>query len=242
MEIGFLISAFIAGMLTFFAPCTLPLVPGFLGFLSGVQAKELHTGAHKKAVRKKILTQAGWYIAGFSLVFILLGTVFGIGGIAFAEQRVWLSRIGGVIIIFFGLYMMNIVRLPFLRFLAQEKRFHVHLTPGKPLSAFVLGMTFSLGWSPCVGPVLGSILVLASTGSSVWYGTILLSLFSLGLALPFLLLAHGLHQATTYMTKLQHFLPAISFVGGLFLVFLGLLLLYDSIGMWHGLFYGLYDT
>jgi cytochrome c-type biogenesis protein len=241
MDLSLVIPAFIAGLLTFLAPCTLPLVPGYLGFISGVSVQDLQKGKEIEGARKKIFMNGLLYVIGFSAVFVLLGTVFGLGGIALAKYRLWLARVGGIAVIFFGLYMMGVLKLNMFRFLNSEKRLHSALTPGKPLSALVFGMTFAFGWSPCVGPVLGTVLVLASTSASVLQGTFLLSIFSLGLAIPFLAIALGVGHAARYIKKISKYLGIISFVGGLFLVFLGVLLVTDNIVIWNSFFYNAFQ-
>ena len=241
MHFSLIISAFIAGLLTFLAPCTLPLVPGYLGFISGVSLQDLHKVDGQKNIRRKILINGFLYILGFSTVFILLGTVFSAGGVALVHYRVWLSRVGGVVVIFFGFYMMHILKLPFLNFLNFEKKFHSSLKPGRPISSLLFGMTFAFAWTPCVGPVLGSILLLSFSTGTVLQGAFLLAVFSLGLAVPFLLIALGIGHATRYISKISRYLSFISIIGGIFLVFLGVLLFTNSLGIWNSFFYGLFD-
>ena len=186
-----IIPAFIAGLFTFLAPCTFPLVPGYLGFISGTSAADLRDPNRLHAVRWKIFLNGLLYVVGFSAVFILLGSLFGLGGAALVRYRIWLSRIGGVFVIFFGLYMMNLLRLPFLKFLNTDT--HIRATqwirPGNPVSSFLFGATFAFGWTPCLGPILGSVLFLASTSGTVGQGAFLLAIFSLGLAVPFLIIS-----------------------------------------------------
>jgi cytochrome c-type biogenesis protein len=241
MDYSLVLPAFIAGILTFLAPCTLPLVPGYLGFISGVSVSDLQKGKAIEGARRKIFFNGLLYVLGFSIVFILLGTVFSVGGLALAKYRLWLGRIGGLVVIFFGLYMMGVLKLPFLnRMFNVEKRFQSSsLRPGQPLSAFVFGMTFAFGWTPCVGPVLGTVLVLASTSTTILQGGFLLSVFSLGLAIPFLAIALGIGHATEYIRKMTKFLHVISIIGGVFLVFLGILLLTNNLVVWNSFFYDL---
>ncbi len=238
-----LIPAFIAGLLTFLAPCTLPLVPGFLGFISGSSINDLGSVEHNKHLRHRVLLNAFFYVFGFSLVFILLGSLFGLLGNVFSGYRILLEKIGGAFVIFFGLYMMKIFDFKWLWFLHKEKKINLFnkLVPGKPSSSFIFGMTFAFGWTPCVGPVLGSILLLASTTSTVWQGMLLLSVFSLGLAVPFITLALLAGQAVYFVRKLNKFLNTISFIGGLFLVFLGVLVITGNMGIFVSWFYQLFD-
>lgn len=240
MDFSLIIPAFIAGILTFLAPCTLPLVPGYLGFISGVSASDLQDPSKAKIARRKIFLNGVLYVIGFSLVFIILGSLFGLGGATLVKYRIWLSRIGGIFVIFFGLFMMGILKLPFLN---VEK--HVGsvkaLKPGNPISSLIFGATFAFGWTPCVGPILGSILTLAASLATIGQGAFLLAIFSLGLAVPFLIIAASISSASVYLAKVSKYLNAISFVGGIFLVFLGALLLTNSLASWISYFYQLFN-
>lgn len=241
MDLSLIIPAFIAGVLTFLAPCTLPLVPGYLGFISGVSAQDLNNSEKRLQARKKIFINGLLYVIGFTFVFVLLGSLFGLAGSALSQYRFWLARIGGVFVIFFGLYLMRVFDLSIFSFLAREKRFSFgkSLVPGKPSSSLLFGMIFAFGWTPCVGPVLGTILVLASTSGAVLQGAFLLLIFSLGLAVPFLLIAIGFGHATQYIKKISKYLNVISIIGGIFLVFIGILLLTDKLVVWISFFYEL---
>lgn len=238
-----MIPAFIAGVLTFLAPCTFPLVPGYLGFISGVSVHGRHSKKELQGIRKKVFLNGLLYVIGFSVVFILFGTLFGAAGVALAKYRLILTRIGGILVIFFGLYLMHIFKLPFFNFLNKQKKlsFASSLTPGKPSSSFLFGASFAFGWTPCVGPVLGSILVLASTSGQIASGAFLLFIFSLGLALPFLLLALGIGHAFEYVKRISKYLDVISIVGGALLVLLGILLVSGNFGVWTSLVYSWFD-
>ncbi|MBI5729069.1 MAG: sulfite exporter TauE/SafE family protein [Candidatus Magasanikbacteria bacterium] len=239
MSLALIFSSFIAGLVTFLAPCTLPLVPGYLGFISGVALGDLKDPNKAKIAKWKIFFNGLWYIAGFSLVFIVLGSLFGLGGVLLAEYRHWLSRLGGIFIIIFGLYMMHLLRIPLFN---SDKRFHVSaLKPGRPSSSFIFGMVFALGWTPCVGPILGTILTLAAAYATLVQGAFLLFVFSLGLAVPFLLVALGIGSAAAYIHKISRYLDTVSFVGGIFLVFLGILLLTNNLSAWVPFFYNTFN-
>lgn len=199
MEFSLIIPAFIAGILTFLAPCTLPLVPGYLGFISAASLEDLKNPDKVSKTRLKIFLNGLFFIIGFSLIFILLGTLFGFIGSTLVTYKLWLSSIGGIFVILFGLFMTNLVRV---RFWARETHFK---TPpiferGKPVNSLLLGSAFGLGWTPCVGPVLGSILFLASTSTTALQGAFMLLIFSAGLAVPFLLIAAGIGQASNYIS------------------------------------------
>lgn len=239
MDFSLIIPAFIAGVLTFLAPCTLPLVPGYLGFISGVSLNDLRDPSRSSASRKKIFLNGVLYVIGFSFVFIVLGSLFGLGGAALVKYRFWLSRIGGIFVIFFGLFMMGVLRLPFLN---VEK--HIGsvraLKPGNPVSSLVFGAAFAFGWTPCVGPVLGAVLTLAASSATIGQGAFLLAVFSLGLAVPFLVIAASVSSASHYLAKLSVYLNAISIIGGAFLVFLGILLFTNNLSVWIGYFYQIF--
>lgn len=225
MDVSLIIPAFIAGILTFLAPCTLPLVPGYLAFISGASLEDLKDPAKSKKARWKIFLNGVFFMAGFSVIFIIVGALVGfIGASLLVPYRIWLGRIGGVFVIIFGLFMLNVLKLPFL---AREVKFK---TPalferGRPVNSFIFGSAFAFGWTPCVGPILGSILLVASTSTTALQGTALLTVFSAGLAVPFLLIALGISSAAKFIGKVSGFLNVVSVIGGIFLIFLGVLLL-----------------
>lgn len=227
------LSAFIAGLFTFLAPCTLPLVPGYLGFLSGAALSSRH----------KVFFHGLAYVLGFSTVFVLLGSLFGLGGSALIQYRIWLSRLGGLLVILFGLSMLRIVRLPGLEFLSGDwhAKLPPSIKPGHLRSSFLFGAVFAFGWTPCVGPLLGSILLLASSTANVGQGAFLLAVFSLGLAVPFLVLSLTLETAAAYVRKINRLTEILSVIGGIFLVFVGALLLLDKMEIWVGFFYQLFS-
>ena len=232
MEYSLIIPAFIAGILTFLAPCTFPLVPAYLGFISGASPGESIT-------RRKVFLNGIFYILGFSFIFILFGTLAGILGAALVPYRIWLTRIGGVFVMLFGLVMLNIVRIPFLQ---REYRLELPLglKRGSPKTSFLLGAAFAFGWTPCVGPVLGSILFFASASTTALRGAALLAIFSAGLAVPFLLTALLWGSAAQYFTRISRYLWILSFIGGILLITLGFLLFtnrFSIIIQWgYGLF------
>jgi cytochrome c-type biogenesis protein len=181
--------------------------------------------------RKKMPWNALFYIVGFSVVFILLGTFLSsLGRLGLGNYRFYLEKVSGGLILLLGLYMTHLFDLPFFRFLGRDRhfRFTQKLAPGKPLSSFLFGATFALGWSPCIGPILGSILLLASTSGTILEGTFLLAIFSLGLAIPFLLVALGVGQATKVIRQMSKYLSTFSIIGGVCIAILGLLVLTEK--------------
>ncbi len=231
------IPAFIAGILTFLAPCTLPLVPAYLGFISGVTPS---TQQEASKVRLLVLRNALSFVIGFSIIFIVFGTLAGIFGSSLAPYRLWLTRISGIFVILFGLIMLGVLRLPFL-----SREVHVQLPTvfqrGKPASSLVLGSAFAIGWTPCVGPVLGSVLLLTASTATAAEGALLLAVFSLGLAIPFLLVALGIGTASSKISHIARYLNFISIIGGLFLISLGVLLLLNKMASLIGWGYQLLE-
>ncbi|PIR82374.1 cytochrome C biogenesis protein [Candidatus Kaiserbacteria bacterium CG10_big_fil_rev_8_21_14_0_10_59_10] len=240
LSIGFIAASFFAGLLTFLAPCTLPLVPAYLGFISGVDQEALKNPTTAKAARRKIFLNGLAFIVGFSLIFIVFGVLAGVAGTALAPYRVWLARIGGILVILFGLFMLGFFKLPLFQ---VDKHIPTPkwLTLGKPSTSLFIGGTFALGWTPCVGPILGSILLLAGTSGTALQGGLMLSVFSLGLAIPFLVIAFAFSQATVYVEKISKYLKGVSIVGGIFLVLLGILLATDNFGLTIQYGYELFD-
>ena len=240
LSIGFILASFFAGLLTFLAPCTLPLVPAYLGFISGVDQDALKNPETAKTARRKIFQNGLAFIVGFSLVFIVFGVLAGFAGTALAPYRIWLARVGGVLVILFGLFMLGVFKLSIFQ---TDKRIPIPkwLTLGKPSSSLFIGGTFALGWTPCVGPILGSILLLAGTSGTAFTGGIMLTVFSTGLAIPFLLIALAFSKATAYIDRISKYLKAVSVIGGIFLILLGLLLATDNFGLTIQYGYELFD-
>jgi cytochrome c-type biogenesis protein len=180
--IGFA-TAFAAGAISFLSPCVLPLVPGYVSFVAGSSLEEMRDGA---APRLQSATLALTFVLGFTLVFVALGaSATALGGLLLS-YKVQLGVIAGVIVILFGLHLLGLTPL---RLMNQEARFHLDLAGGRALSAFLLGIVFAFGWTPCIGPVLGAILTLSASTADVAKGALLLAVYSLGLGLPFLLAA-----------------------------------------------------
>lgn len=227
MDFSLIIPTFIAGILTFLAPCTLPLLPGYLAFISGASFDDLKNPAKARSARRQIFFNGLLFIIGFSLVFIILGSLIGLIGLALAPFRLWLTRVSGVLVIFFGLMMLNVFKLSFFN-VERHIKVPSMLKRGTPGSSLLLGSAFGFGWTPCVGPVLGAVLALAATSTTVLQGAFLLFIFSLGLAVPFLVIAAGIGSATKYIEKISPYLHAITIIGGILLVFLGILLLTNN--------------
>ena len=227
LDIAFVGFAFLAGLLTFLAPCTLPLVPAYLGFISGVSAKGVATSLGGRRARWRIFRNGLGFVLGFSAVFIVFGLLLGTAGMFVGEARVWISRVGGVFVILFGLVILDVVKI---RLLARDwhPRIPAIARPGSPANAFVLGAAFAAGWTPCVGPILGSILFIAASVGGALEGAFLLAAYSLGLAIPFLVIALGVGSATGSLERFAGALRVISRIGGLLLIAMGILLMFGQ--------------
>jgi cytochrome c-type biogenesis protein len=231
-------AAFLAGLVTFVAPCTLPLVPAYLGFLSGVI-----TPADARRSRGRILTAAVLLVAGFSVVFVIFGSLVGLVGSTARDAalaRLWIQRVGGVIIIVLGLSMLGVLRIPALQRTLRLRAPRLGRLPMGP-RAFLFGVILASGWTPCVGPILGTILFLAASTATVTAGALLLTAFSVGLALPFLLVAVFYGQAARAIARLSRVTRTIEVVAGAFLVFLGYLFVTDRMAAFIASAYRLLD-
>jgi len=211
-----LVVAFAAGLLSFLSPCVLPLVPSYVGFLTGMTLPELSDR------RRVALLHALLFVSGFSLVFILLGASATALGSALKYYQVWLQRIGGALIIAFGLVCLGVVRI---RALEQERRLQLQDKPVGYLGSALVGMAFAAGWTPCIGPVLGAILSLAATSEGVGRGMLLLGVYSAGLAVPFLLAAAAVEKFLDWFQRFKRYLPWVMRLSGALLVLVGLLML-----------------
>ena len=204
-----------AGLLSFLSPCVLPLVPSYVGFLTGMTLDETTSR------RRLALAHALLFVAGFSLVFMLLGASATALGGALRHYQVWLQRAGGVLIILFGLVCLGVFKIGLLE---QERRIQLQHKPVGFLGSALVGMAFAFGWTPCIGPVLGAILGLAATSADVSRGMLLLGVYSAGLAVPFLAAAFALDAFLEWFQRFRRYLPWVMRVSGALLVFVGLLL------------------
>ncbi len=232
-----IIPAFVAGLLTFLAPCTLPMVPAYLGFISGTSAQEA-LGSNAR-LRSRIFFNGLSFVLGFSAIFILFGVFAGYLGHLFPGYRFWLSRIGGVFVILFGLFMLGAFKWPLLS-MEHQLNIKTRFACGSYLNAFGLGAAFGTGWTPCIGPILGSILLLAITQGSAGSGAFLLGVFAFGLSIPFLLVAAALGTAEKAIMRITPYLKWVSRVSGALLIVLGLLLVTNSMGQFIGFAYRLF--
>jgi cytochrome c-type biogenesis protein len=220
------VAAFMAGLLSFVSPCVLPLVPSYISYITGLSVEQLSDVAERQRFRSTILTNSLLFIAGFSTVFISFGASASLIGQWLITYQDFLRKLGGALIIIFGLYLLGALNLPFL---SAEKRIHFNSRPAGYLGSFLIGVAFAAGWTPCVGPVLGTILLYASTTNSLLTGVVLLTAYSLGLALPLLLTTLGVDRFLAYFKQVRAYLWGVSVVSGVFLVIVGGLIYANSL-------------
>jgi len=219
-SIGVLI-AFTAGVLSFLSPCVLPLVPSYLSFVTGMSLEDLRGDFD----RRRVLVHSLLFVSGFTLIFVLLGASASFLGSFLRYNSDWIARIGGVIIIIFGLHLIGLFRIaPLLR----EKRVHLSNKPVGYLGTVAVGVAFGAGWTPCIGPVLGAILTMAASQEQLGQGMAMLFVYSMGLAVPFVLAALALERFLNAFARFRRFLPAIQIASGVLLVLLGVLLVTGS--------------
>ena len=214
-SVGIAIS-FTAGVLSFLSPCVLPLIPSYVTFVTGIGLEDLERS------RRAALVHALLFVAGFTLVFLTLGATATLLGRVLFAYRDWLARIGGVLIIVFGLYLMGVFRWGAL---SRERRFHLADKPVGYLGSAVVGMAFGAGWTPCIGPILGSILAYTSTTADLGMGMRYLGAYSFGLALPFILAAIAIRHFIGFFARIRRQLDWITRAAGLLMIFLGILLI-----------------
>ncbi len=220
-------AAFAAGVLSFLSPCVLPLVPPYLCYLAGVNLEELTEaeGAEARNAWRKALLAAFIFVLGFSTVFVAMGAGASAIGQLLREYLDILAKIAGVVIIIMGLHFMGLFKI---RFLLMEKRYHADAKPATFIGAYVIGLAFALGWTPCIGPVLASILAIAASEESVTRGAFLLAVYSAGLGVPFLLAAFAINGFLSFMKRFRRHMRTVEIIMGLFLVITGIMFLTGS--------------
>lgn len=218
--------AFSAGFLSFVSPCVLPLVPTYISYITGLSYEELTSSEGRARAREVAAKNSLIFILGFSTIFILFGASATFIGHFFLSNQAVIRQVGGVFIVFFGLYIMGLFQFSFL---AGDKRFHFKNKPAGYAGSYFVGVAFGAGWTPCVGPILGSILLYASTSSSVMTGVQLLAVYSLGLGLPLFLASLGVQTFLLYSKRATRFMSWITRASGAFLVAVGVMIFTNSL-------------
>lgn len=217
-EIG-ITTAFIGGMVSFFSPCILPLLPVYVSLFTGLSTTEISKGGS----RLRILLHTLMFIAGFSTIYLMMGAgSFIIGSIFFDYQDIW-RVIGGVILIIFGIVLLGLIKSGFFM---REFRFHINIHKlGTPIGAFLIGIGFAAGWSPCIGPILGSILVYSSMSGNFFEGAKILGAYSLGIAIPFIISSMLIDTVMRYFKRYMKVFQFINYGLGFILIILGILMI-----------------
>lgn len=221
-------TAFIAGIISFLSPCILPLVPGYISFMSGLSLEELSKGTEKKLLLKKAVMGSICFVIGFSVVFTFLGASATAIGNFLREYATILNKIAGVVIVLFGLHTIGVLPIQWLYY---EKRFQTsRLSPGL-IGSFVMGLAFAFGWTPCIGPILAAILALAATQETVIKGMLLLLIYSLGLGIPFILTSFGINAFLQFFNRYKKFIRWGEIVAGILLISIGALVFTNKLTM-----------
>jgi cytochrome c-type biogenesis protein len=211
--------AFSAGLFSFLSPCVLPLFPSYLSFVTGMSVADLQADL-TAAARRRVLLHSLAFVVGFSLVFVALGASFSVAGQVLLDYRDEIRRVGGVLIVVFGLYIAGLLNFgPFSR----TRQWQLREKPAGYIGSFLVGLTFAIGWTPCVGPILGAILSLAGTAETVGRGVGLLVAYSAGLGVPFLLSAVALGMFLRFFKRYRPFIPIVERGAGLILIVVGVL-------------------
>jgi len=212
--------AFLAGLVSFLSPCILPVVPSYLAFITGLTLQDLREGSAAQ-VRRAALINSVLFVVGFSAVFMTMGWVATSFGQAVTRALPWLTRAGGMVMIVFGLYMMGLLRIPAL---ARERRVHLSSRPAGPLGSLVVGIAFGAGWTPCIGPILGSILLYASLEPTMAHGSVLLATYALGLGIPFVFAAVAFNWFLAGTERVKRWMVPLGRAAGTLLVLIGVLM------------------
>jgi cytochrome c-type biogenesis protein len=214
-----MVIALVAGLLSFLSPCVLPVALPYLAYMGGVSVSDMQATGD---ARRRALLAAAFFVLGLSTVFLLLGFTFSVLGRLLLQWRDWSTMVSGIIIMVFGAHFVGAFRIPFLE---REARLDAGARGGSAFGAYVLGLAFAFGWTPCLGPILGAILTLAASEASLWRGTVLLAGYALGLGIPFLLLAAFVPRLGGVMGLMKRHLGRIERISGLLLWTVGLLML-----------------
>ncbi|KAF0218608.1 MAG: cytochrome c-type bioproteinis [Geobacteraceae bacterium] len=215
------VGAFIAGLLSFLSPCVLPLIPSYITYITGISFADLQAEHPSHKVRQQTIIHSLIFIAGFTFVFVLLGaSATFIGG--FLQQHMSIIRkVGGVLIVLFGIHVTGLIPIGVL---LGEKRVNIHRKPAGYLGSFLVGLAFAAGWTPCIGPILASILMVAATEDTVFKGIALLFIYSMGLAVPFFLASLAMHQFLNLFNRFKKYIRIFEIITGGFLIIVGVLI------------------
>lgn len=223
--------AFTAGILSFASPCVLPLIPSYLTYITGLSFSQLEAAHPNAKVRLTVLLHSICFILGFTVVFVLLGAIAGIASNRFQlylrEGLEWFEKIGGLLIFLFGVHITGLFHFGVL---LGEKRVHLHRKPSGFFGTFLVGIAFAAGWTPCIGPILASILMIAATSGQVGEGVGLLAVYSLGLGVPFLISGLLFHYFVIAFKRFRKYIRLVEICTGVMLMAVGIMLMFDLMG------------
>jgi cytochrome c-type biogenesis protein len=222
-----LLAALTAGIISFISPCVLPVVPAYLSFVSGLSIEEMRGAGSNQGQKARMLINCLAFVLGFSTVFIALGASATFVGEFLNRNMQLLAKVAGVIIVIFGLHTLGLFRIPFLNY---EKRFHQDQKANGPVGSFLVGLAFAFGWTPCIGPILGAILGIASTQERVGEGILLLAAYSLGLGIPFLLAGLSVERFFSVSSGVKRRFAVIEKISGGFLIVVGVMIFFNLFG------------
>jgi cytochrome c-type biogenesis protein len=226
-----LVTAFLAGIISFISPCVLPIVPGYISFVSGVSLQELKTNLDvdeekKRRLLRQVAFNSVFFVLGFSVVFVAMGASATYIGNWFAANRTVLARVAGVVIIIFGLHTMGLTPIKWLNY---EKRFQARKKPMGFAGSFLIGLAFAFGWSPCIGPILAGVLALAATQETVGQGVSLLVAYSLGLGVPFIATGLATNRFLDLFARVKEHMRMVELAAGVLLIAVGVLVATDKL-------------
>jgi cytochrome c-type biogenesis protein len=231
--------AFLGGLLSFISPCVLPLVPAYISFMSGVSVENLVEKEERSPIFGDLFLSSLLFVAGFSLVFVILGASATYLGRMVASQMGLLRKVAGILLVVFGIHTMGIYRIGFLNY---EKRLHLQTGRRTRVQAFLMGIVFAFGWTPCIGPILAGILALAGTQESVRFGILLLLVYALGLGLPFLLTGMATGWFLNFFDRIKKHFKAVEVTAGLLLITIGVLIFVNRLGYLSGWIMNLFPS
>ncbi len=228
MESVGIFTAFLFGLLSFVSPCVLPIIPGYLSFISGLSLDQMQNNENKKEILKKVFLNSLFFVFGFTTVFVALGASATFVGTFLLDNLEIAGKIAGVLLILLGIHMMGIFKFKFLNY---EKRFHQNKKSFGVIGSFVVGLAFAFGWTPCIGPILAGILAVAAQQETVYQGIGLLTVYSLGLGIPFLLAAVSLNGFFSVFNKVKKHFKVVEIVSGILLIGVGILMFTGSLAV-----------
>jgi len=229
--------AFTAGVFSFFSPCVLPLIPSYISYLTGLSFGQLNAQHPGARIRLTVFLHSLVFVLGFSVVFIALGVAAGAASAKLTTGLDWLQKVGGLLIFLFGLHLTGLLRL---NFLLGEKRVHMHNKPHGFIGTFLVGIAFAAGWTPCIGPILASIIALAASHADPHRAFYLLAVYSAGLGIPFVISGVLFHSFITFFNRMRRYIRLLEIFTGLLLMLVGVLLFFDMFARLTGFMFRLF--